>query len=67
MDRPEVEHAAHLYVLRLNPERLSISRKQSIEEVKARNIGTSGHFMPIHLHPYYWINMATSPRFPTGL
>lgn len=24
-----------------------------IEQLKARNIGTSVHFIPIHLHPYY--------------
>jgi dTDP-4-amino-4,6-dideoxygalactose transaminase len=51
--RPDVDHAWHLYVLRLNPELLRISRNQFIEELKARNIGTSVHFIPIHLHPYY--------------
>jgi len=52
-ERPEVEHAWHLYVLRLNLERLRISRSQFIEELKDRNIGASVHFIPIHLHPYY--------------
>jgi dTDP-4-amino-4,6-dideoxygalactose transaminase len=52
-ERPEVEHAWHLYVLRLNVERLNVSRNQFIEELKTRNIGTSVHFIPIHLHPYY--------------
>src|SRR4030042_2305684 len=51
--RPEVEHAWHLYVIRLNVELLKISRNQFIEELKARNVGTSVHFIPIHLHPYY--------------
>ena len=51
--RSEVEHAWHLYVIRLNLDRLKISRNQFIEELKARNIGTSVHFIPIHLHPYY--------------
>lgn len=51
--RPEVEHAWHLYVIHLNLERLRISRNQFIEELKVRNIGTSVHFIPIHLHPYY--------------
>lgn len=53
VERPEVEHAWHLYVLRLRPEALRISRDQVIEELKQRNIGTSVHFIPIHLHPYY--------------
>jgi dTDP-4-amino-4,6-dideoxygalactose transaminase len=51
--RSEVESAWHLYVLRLHLERLQISRNQFIEELKARHIGTSVHFIPIHLHPYY--------------
>jgi dTDP-4-amino-4,6-dideoxygalactose transaminase len=53
IERPEVEHAWHLYVIRLNLDRLKISRNQFIEELKKRNIGTSVHFIPIHLHPYY--------------
>ncbi|NSW84043.1 MAG: DegT/DnrJ/EryC1/StrS aminotransferase family protein [Syntrophothermus sp.] len=51
--RPYVEHAWHLYVLRLNLETLRIDRNKFIEELHARNIGTSVHFIPIHLHPYY--------------
>ena len=51
--RPDVEHAWHLYVLRLRPEALRIGRDAFIEELRLRNIGTSVHFIPIHLHPYY--------------
>jgi dTDP-4-amino-4,6-dideoxygalactose transaminase len=51
--RPDVEHAWHLYVLRLRHAALTISREQFIEELGQRNIGTSVHFIPIHLHPYY--------------
>ena len=47
------DHAWHLYMLRLNPDRLSIDRARFIEELKARNIGVSVHFIPLHLHPYY--------------
>lgn len=52
-ERPDVESAWHIYPLRLNLETLRIGRNQFIEEMKARNIGTSVHFIPIHLHPYY--------------
>lgn len=51
--RPEVEHAWHLYVLRLDEDLLGITRNQFIEELKVRNIATSVHFIPVHLHPYY--------------
>jgi len=51
--RPEVEHAWHLYVLRLQPGALRIQRDEFIEELRQRNIGSSVHFIPIHVHPYY--------------
>lgn len=47
------QHAWHLYMLRLNLEQLSIDRGQFVQELKARNIGVSVHFIPLHLHPYY--------------
>jgi dTDP-4-amino-4,6-dideoxygalactose transaminase len=50
---PERKHAWHLYVVRLALERLAIDRAQFIEELRVRNIGTSVHFIPVHLHPYY--------------
>jgi dTDP-4-amino-4,6-dideoxygalactose transaminase len=51
--RPDVQHAWHLYVVRLNLDQLTIDRSRFIEELKRRNIGTSVHFIPVHLHPYY--------------
>jgi dTDP-4-amino-4,6-dideoxygalactose transaminase len=51
--RPYVEHAWHLYVLRIRPELLRIGRDKFIDELTARNIGTSVHFIPVHLHPFY--------------
>jgi dTDP-4-amino-4,6-dideoxygalactose transaminase len=50
---PERNHAYHLYVIRLNLERLLIDRSQFVEELRNRNIGTSVHFIPVHLHPFY--------------
>jgi len=52
-DSGDCRHAWHLYVLRLHPDRLDIDRAAFIEELKKRNIGTSVHFIPLHLHPYY--------------
>jgi dTDP-4-amino-4,6-dideoxygalactose transaminase len=53
VERVEVEHAWHLYTLRLRPELLRINRDQFIDELTERNIGVSMHFIPIHLHPFY--------------
>jgi dTDP-4-amino-4,6-dideoxygalactose transaminase len=51
--RQNVTHAWHLYVLRINEGILRIGRAQFIEELTTRNIGTSVHFIPVHIHPYY--------------
>ena len=47
------EHAWHLYMLRLRLERLTIDRDAFIRALTAANIGTSVHFIPLHLHPFY--------------
>lgn len=47
------ESAWHLYVLRLNLDQLTIGRAEVIERFKQRGIGTSVHFIPLHMHPYY--------------
>ena len=52
-DRPDVCHAWHLYVLRLNLDQLTIDRQAFIAELATRGVGTSVHFIPIQLHPYF--------------
>jgi perosamine synthetase len=47
------QSAWHLYVLRLNLEKLSIGRDEFIEELRKFGIEASVHFIPLHLHPYY--------------
>lgn len=49
----DVRHAWHLYVIKLELECLTINRAQFIEALRAEKIGTSVHFIPVHLHPYY--------------
>jgi dTDP-4-amino-4,6-dideoxygalactose transaminase len=53
IEREGTTHAWHLYVVRLRPEMLTISRDEFIVKMKERGIGTSVHFIPIHHHPYY--------------
>jgi perosamine synthetase len=47
------EHAWHLFVVRLVDGVLAIDRARFIEELKARGVGSSVHFIPLHCHPYY--------------
>lgn len=46
-------HSWHLFILRLRPETLSSSRSDLIQQLKQAGIGSSVHFIPLHLHPYY--------------
>jgi dTDP-4-amino-4,6-dideoxygalactose transaminase len=52
-ERPDVTHAWHLYPVALDLDRLSCDRARFIQELRAENIGTSVHFIPIHLHPHF--------------
>lgn len=52
-DASDGSHAWHLYIIRLRLERLRIGRGEVIERLKELGIGTSVHFIPLHLHPYY--------------
>lgn len=52
-DPAHIEHAWHLYILRLHLERLTITRDAFIQALKQAKIGTSVHFIPLHLHPFY--------------
>ncbi len=45
--------AWHLYVVHVDEEKLACTRSEVIEMLKADNIGTSVHFIPVHLHPFY--------------
>jgi len=51
--RGDVRHAWHLYMIRLRADTLSVGRDEFIVSLKQRNIGTSVHFIPLHIHPYY--------------
>jgi perosamine synthetase len=51
--RPDVNPAWHLYPIRLNLSKLSGSRNQIFQALRAENIGVNVHYIPVHLHPYY--------------
>ncbi|HVJ84633.1 MAG TPA: DegT/DnrJ/EryC1/StrS family aminotransferase [Caulifigura sp.] len=51
--RPDVVHAWHLYVIQVDIERLSINRNDFIKALNGAGIGTSVHYLPLHMHPLY--------------
>jgi perosamine synthetase len=63
----DIEHAWHLYVIQLDLDRLRIGRDEMIDLFKQQGIGTSVHFIPLHLHPYYRNNpMSANENFPVA-
>lgn len=65
--KAHVETSHHLYVIRLDPDQLHISRDAFIDELYRRNIATSVHFIPLHLHSYYRAKYGFAPGdFPVA-
>lgn len=63
----DVQHAWHLYVVLVEPLALGIHRDQVIEELHQRGIGTSVHFIPLNLQPYYQRTWGYRPgEFPVA-
>jgi UDP-4-amino-4,6-dideoxy-N-acetyl-beta-L-altrosamine transaminase len=51
--RPENRSAYHIYVVRLRPDKVRVSRRQVFDRMRARGIGVNVHYTPVHLQPYY--------------
>lgn len=43
----------HLYIIRLQLEKLTVNRKEVYEALLHENIGVNVHYIPVHLLPYY--------------
>jgi dTDP-4-amino-4,6-dideoxygalactose transaminase len=52
VDRAE-DDAWHLYTIQLDLDRLRITPDRFIRDTQERQVGTSVHFTPVHLHPFY--------------
>jgi len=52
-DSANCRHAWHLYVLKLNLGRLTVTRAQFIDALREKGIGASVHFIPIPKHPFF--------------
>lgn len=50
---PESDTTRHLYVLRLNTEKLSIGRREFFDAMGAENIVCNVHYIPVYYFPYY--------------
>ncbi len=55
-------HSMHLFVVRLDIDRASLTRDQFMRALKEKNIGTGIHFRAVHLQKYYRETMAVDRR-----
>lgn len=61
-------HAWHLFLVRLNIDKLTIDRDEFILRLKQAGIGTSVHYRPLHMMPYYEERYGLQPEdFPVAL
>lgn len=50
---PESDTTQHLYILRLNPDRLKCTRREFFDAFAAEGFGPQVHYIPVYWHPYY--------------
>jgi len=54
-----MRHAWHLFIIRLDTDRVGLTRDEFMSRLKSRNIGTGIHFVAVHLHKYYLEKLGT--------
>jgi dTDP-4-amino-4,6-dideoxygalactose transaminase len=59
--RRGVSHAYHLYVVRIDPARLSCDRATLFAALRREGIGVNVHYIPVHLHPFYRQRFGVGP------
>ncbi|MDO5500415.1 MAG: DegT/DnrJ/EryC1/StrS family aminotransferase [Propionibacteriaceae bacterium] len=59
-------HSWHIYAIKLNEE-APICRDDFIKQMAAAGVGTSVHFIPLHLHPFWKESLGLTPEeFPVA-
>jgi dTDP-4-amino-4,6-dideoxygalactose transaminase len=63
---PRDVHALHLYVVRIDPERAGATRDEYQRALAEERIGTSIHFLPVHLLSAYRGRFPEQPALPVA-
>jgi dTDP-4-amino-4,6-dideoxygalactose transaminase len=50
---PNRIHSWHLFPLRVQLNKIDLDRAELVDELRRAGVGTSVHWMPLHMHPYY--------------
>lgn len=61
---PESYSARHLYVIRLQLDRIATTRHQVFDVLRKQGIGVNLHYIPVHTQPYYQSTSAELGSYP---
>ena len=53
LQNPDSHSAYHLYVVRLQLDRIGVTHRQVFESLRAKDILVNLHYIPVHTQPYY--------------
>jgi len=48
-----VRHARHLYIIKLNLDKVPVGRDRVFAALRAENVGVNVHYIPLYRHPFY--------------
>lgn len=51
--KKDCEHAWHLYVVKIDFNRINISREEFFKNLRKKGININVHYIPVHLHQFY--------------
>jgi UDP-4-amino-4,6-dideoxy-N-acetyl-beta-L-altrosamine transaminase len=64
---PDSYSALHLYVIRLQFDKISKSHGQVFESLREQGIGVNLHYIPVHTQPYYQAMGFDAEEFPEAM
>jgi len=64
---PDTASARHLYVVRIELDRIRSSRREVFEAMRARGVGVNVHYIPIHTQPFYKKMGFVSDAYPQAM
>lgn len=50
---PEADTCRHLYIVQLNPDKLTCTRREFFDAMEAENVRCQVHYVPVYWFPYY--------------
>lgn len=60
-ERPGTFSACHLFVIKIDFEKIGKTRQEVVSQLKKDGINTQVHYIPVHLQPYYVKNFGFKP------